>query len=169
VNSGESLWVEKRMNWIDDLQLDSSHFRQPADEASIAAAERKLGINFPEEFREFLRFADGGSYKGFVIYSLGEGVHSAHQLVPLNELVQGETFPLIAIGLDPFDEDYGFRKSDSSREPCPIYAYRNEEMTTHFLGASFGDFMRRLASASIGADLYPKPEIPWWRKWWRAS
>ena len=118
----------------------------PAARAAIDACQRDLGVTLPAEYLDFLRQSDGG--EGFI----GGGAYlilwPAHQLASLNRAYGVHDFApgLLLIGSNGGGEGFGFdtRSSATPIVMTPFVGLSWE--TAEPMGATFGEFVRRLAN-----------------------
>ena len=129
------------MSW-NDLVPDRSSLLPGADPAAIEAVEAELGTELPQEFVEFLLWADGGqiAQKRFIVYSAGAGIHPAETLLAANR-GRDTAFPLILVGREA-EEEFGFRKSDLSAQTAPVYFFRHDEEDLDKVAGSFREFVK---------------------------
>lgn len=128
------------MSW-NDLIPDRSGLLPGADAAVIKTVEAELGTTLPQEFVDFLLWADGGliAHERFIIYSAGAGIHPAETLLAANR-DRGEDFPLILVAREA-EEEFGFRKSDLPAQSAPVYVYLHEWDEIEKIAGSFREFV----------------------------
>lgn len=128
------------MSW-DDYVPDRSGLLPGADAAAIQAVEVTLGTKLPQEFVDFLRWADGGQIarKRFIVYSAGAGIHPAETLLSANRGCD-TAFPLLVVGREA-EEEFGFKKSDLPAPTSPVYFYRHDEGDLDKIAGSFREFV----------------------------
>jgi len=128
------------MSW-NDIVPDRSGLLPGADAATIQAVEAEIGMKLPQEFVEFLLWADGGqiAQKRFIVYSAGAGIHPAETLLAANR-GHDTAFPLILVGREA-EEEFGFRKSDLPARVAPVYFYRHDEDGLDRIAGSFSEFV----------------------------
>ena len=139
------------MDWSYQTISDRSGLMPPADTATIENLVHRLGVSFPHDYLDFLRFADGGVLPGgtVIIYSAGPGIHPQETLLAANENRSSE-FPLVVVARDAYEE-YGFLKADLAQLPhttatCPVYRYRHETESLEKVADSFADFIQHIVS-----------------------
>ena len=113
-----------------------------ASEAEIKALETELRVCFPNEYRDFLRLADGGQLTpGIILYSVGVGLHPAECLRTANDSKRSES-PLVFVGRFA-EEEFGFRKTDmvTTTKAGPLYLYAHEEDEIRILSDTFTLFL----------------------------
>jgi hypothetical protein len=133
------------MTWPDDIIKDRTRLMPPADPAIIETVAAKLGVRFPADFVDFLRFSDGGVLPGgaVLVYSAGTGPHPAETILAANGGRPPE-FPLLLIARDAYEE-YGFLKSELAQkndQPCAVYKFYHETEEIERAAPSFADFVR---------------------------
>lgn len=101
--------------------------------------QSKLGVTFPEDFREFLLWRDGGQIADghFIVFSAGGGLHPMETLLANNSNAPAD-FPLFAVGRDASNY-FGFRKQDMTAYPCPVCFFLHEEDEQDKVAESFRD------------------------------
>ena len=132
------------MTWPAEVVADCTGLLPGASQATITAVETQLGVRFPEEFVEFLLWADGGQIakKRFIIYSAGNGIHPSETLLQANAHTPPD-FPLLVVGRES-EEEFGFKKTDLPAPSCPIYFYAHEECCLDRTADSFRNFVEAM-------------------------
>lgn len=136
------------MTWPEQLLRDRGELLSPADPGVIEEVARSLGIHFPQEYVEFLLWADGGILPGkrFLLYSVGPGLHPAETILAANRDRPAD-FPLLLIGRDAFEE-FGFLKAElvAPKPTSPLYLWLHETEATKQLASSFSAFIRSIVT-----------------------
>lgn len=93
----------------------------PATEEAVAAAQRDLGVIFPDDYVEFLRHADGAEGLTTVgawlaLYPLAEVLAATQDLRSFDDRFR----PLVVLASDGGEEDYVL---DPRRTPPQIYEW----------------------------------------------
>jgi hypothetical protein len=116
-----------------------------ADNGSIDAVHRSLGLVLPKEFTDYLSQKDGGQMPGggFIVYSAGKGIHPDETLLAANK-GRAANFPLALIGRDAGNE-FGYLKGDLPANSAPIYFYDHESGQQVRVADSFADFVKRVS------------------------
>lgn len=114
-----------------------------ATEATVAAAEKMLGVSLPSSLRDFLRWADGGQLAGktIIVYSAGIGLCSDETLVSANT-DREPGYPLLNIGRDATNE-FGFLKTDLTKGIPPVYFLFHETGELDRVAESFVEFIMK--------------------------
>jgi len=140
------------MSWSYESISDRSGLMPPADSATIDNALSRLGTRLPQDYLDFLQFADGGILPGgtVIVYSAGTGAHPQETLLAANQNRPAD-FPLLLVARDAYEE-FGFLKSDLARLAdtggiCPLYRYWHETESLEKVADSFADFVRRVVSS----------------------
>ncbi len=165
------------MNWADVL-ADWPDLAPPAVDTAVRAAERRLGVTFPAEYRDFLAHADGGPlFVETILYRVGGPETEPASLVAANRARPGD-FPLLAIGHDGPDA-FGFRKVDLDDRTAVAGVYFASGLTWEldYAAPSLAAFLRDLAREGerqqaddddegdeIDDDAAPRGS-PWWARW----
>lgn len=136
------------MSWPTETIKDRTGLMPPADPTQLDTVARRLGVQFPQDYLEFLAFADGGILPGgrLIIYSAGTGIHPSETLLAANEK-RPPDFPLVLIARDAYEE-FGFLKSDlaalgETDRVCPVYVFMHETETLERVAECFADFVRQ--------------------------
>lgn len=133
-------------HWMDDLAPDLKK-EPPASESEIEAAQRAMGVTFPDDYIDVLRWANGwqgslGSEGYLQIWDLSWVVELRRLtlLQPYPESVPG----LIYIAGDGGGEVYGFMIRDGvlGYWQTQVDAFLDEVLVRR--GGSFNEFMRDL-------------------------
>ena len=143
------------MQW-DERVPDKSGLLPGADAARIQAVETDLGIELPREFIDFLLWADGGIIaRWIIIYSAGEGIHPSETLLKANRGLWNGNFPLITVGSDGGEAEFGFKKSDLPADSAPVYCcyIDGSDEDIWRVADSFGEFVEWMfKQAELGRD-----------------
>jgi hypothetical protein len=128
------------MQW-DDVVPDRSGLLPGADAVIVQSVEAELGMRLPQEFVDFLLWADGGqiAQRRFIVYSAGAGIHPSETLLAANR-GRDAGFPLILVGREA-EEEFGFKKSDLPSRSAPVYFYRHDEDGLDKVAGSFREFV----------------------------
>jgi len=134
------------MTWPEDMITERSQLMPPADPSTIARAAERLGVRFPQDYLDFLHFADGGVLPGgtMIVYSAGTGIHASETLRAANE-GRPSDFPVVLVARDGYEE-YGFLKSELAQleekdRSCPVYRFWHETERIELIAPSFTDFV----------------------------
>jgi hypothetical protein len=134
------------MTWPETVISDRSGLKPPADPRDIQRVAERMGVRFPRDYIDFLRFADGGVLPGgtMIVYSVGSGVHPSETLLAANQS-RLENFPLVLIARDAYEE-YGFLKSELAElsvkdRKCGVYRYWHETEHIELIALSFSEFV----------------------------
>lgn len=150
------------MNWTDVL-ADWPDLAPPASDTAVRAAERRLGVTFPAEYRAFLLAADGGPlFTETMMYAVGAGEAGPASLVAANRGRPAD-FPLLAIGHDGPDA-FGFRKVDLVGTAAGVYYALGTTWELDYAAPSLEAFLRQLAREAEHED-DTVTDAPWWARW----
>jgi len=146
------LGEETDVTWHGEIIQDRTGLLPPADPATIESVAARLGVHFPADFVDFLRFADGGILPGgtILVYSAGTGIAPAETILAANECRPPE-FPLLLIARDAYEE-YGFLKSElaslatNENQKCAVYRFYHETEEIEKVADSFADFIRSVVN-----------------------
>lgn len=126
-------------------------FLGEVQEERIAAAEKKLNVCFPEDYRRFLKKYGAGSFGGFEIYGIvpKEEKRSIPNGIWLTEdLREKDKMPehYAAIGFDGFGNYYCIETKKKRNEEAPIVIFvcdPNEELfdESEVVADSFSEFL----------------------------
>jgi len=134
------------MSWPADVIRDRSRLLPPAAGTAVENTAHRLGVVFPQDYMEFLLWADGGILPSgnVLLYSVGPGLHPAETLLAANEN-RPPNFPLLLIGRTAFEE-FGFLRNDLQvhKQTCPVYLYFHETDTYQKIAESFRDFVQKV-------------------------
>lgn len=155
------------MDWADVLAIWPD-LAAPASDAAVRAAERRLGLTFPADYRDFLAHADGGPLFGpeTILYGVGVGETRPGSLVAANRAKPGD-FPLLAIGHDGPDP-FGFRKMDltAGARSAGVYVAAGSTWELNYAAPSLATFLQQLAREAPDDDEDAPPPAPaWWARW----
>ncbi len=116
----------------------SKQLLPPCTSSMVKKIETDLNYRLPEEYKEFLLFADGGMLTDNVIlFSAGAGIHPAETLRAANN--DRQDLPIFLIGRFA-DEEFGFLRKDTDDSHRPVYLYEHEVGDTKKLADSFEAF-----------------------------
>lgn len=136
------------MTWPEQVLRERGELLPPADRDLIENVARSLGVHFPQDYVEFLLWADGGILPGkrFLLYSLGPGLHPEETLLAANRDRPADV-PLLLIGRDAFEE-FGFLKGElvAPKPTSPLYFWQHETETTIQLADSFAAFISSIVT-----------------------
>ncbi|HEY5772414.1 MAG TPA: SMI1/KNR4 family protein [Chitinophagaceae bacterium] len=126
---------------ISEDYAESNIFYPPAQIAVISSVEKSLGINFPQDYVDFLLTTNG--YDG----KLGESYSVFTQIEKVEEYssnYRGQAFPwAIYIGTDGGNEMY-IIDTRSPKYNFGLLPYIGEESDFINLGSTFEEFVRHL-------------------------
>jgi SMI1-KNR4 cell-wall len=116
-----------------------SGMQQPCSPTLLRSIEEELKFRLPEEYKQFLLFADGGTPTEHVIlFSCGHGIHPAETLRAANK--DREKLPVYFIGRFA-EEEFGFLRKDTGKLQRPVYLYEHETCESRKLADSFEEFL----------------------------
>lgn len=119
----------------------------PCSASALKSIEADLGYRFPEEYQDFLLFADGGMpTDNVILFSAGKGIHPAETLRSANN--DRQNLPLVFIGRFA-EEEFGFLRNDCEKHRRPVHVYEHETGRTKQLASSFEAFMRAVALGKL--------------------
>lgn len=124
--------------------MKSMDFNSPASEKGINDVELEMGINFPDQYKEFMMESNGAEG------SIGENsylaIWSVEEIVPLNKDAKVEEFTpgLVFFASDGGGMAYAFDKRD---ENVPIVEIPDDSIhieDAKLIGKTFNDFLQNL-------------------------
>jgi len=134
------------MSWPKDVITSGGELMPPADPVVIDQVLKQLGVRLPQDYLDFLHFADGGVLPGgtMIVYSAGPGIHPSETLLAANR-DRPRDFPMLLVSRDAYEE-YGFLKSELKQleqgsRLCPVYRYRHENEEVEQVAPSFREFV----------------------------
>ena len=130
-------------NWNETIGTANHNLLPGATPSSVASAEAQLGTALPSEYKEFLKFADGGylNNRTIILFSAGKGVHPSETLAAANHSLPAD-HPLLIIGRTAY-EDFGFRRSDLALPSPAVFLYRHEGRRLTKLAESLQTFLHQ--------------------------
>ncbi len=132
------------MKTDDIFQLSGLAPRGPAQAGDIQAAEQKLGVRFPDDYRAFLQASDG--LEGFVGEDAYLMLWYAKEVAELNEGYSVAEFApgLVLIGTDGGDTGYGFTQKGGGHQYVQVPLVGMSADAIEPKGRSLSDLVRGL-------------------------
>ena len=122
------------------------------DSVVLSHAEKSLGVSFPPEYREFLLHANGGEGivggESYLILDRAEDLVDFHVRAKMPDLFPG----FVAIGTDGGGTGFAFDFANSVTRIVAYDPVSSSPEDRWFVGASFWEFLKRLARITCGID-----------------
>jgi hypothetical protein len=130
----------------DDDEIEG--LEPPASDSDITTAEKRLSFTFPEDFRNFLGYWNGGSVHEVCVY--GVGSEDEFDIVEFNKRSHSEDFPkeFIAFASTVVGDIFCFQRDwgEEDEQESPVFLYDAENGTAVETAESFLSWLEHLPS-----------------------
>lgn len=126
---------------FDFLKAEKNTLCQGASDQLLAQVQETLGIKFPNELIEFLKFSDGCVVKGHAIFfSCGSGVDESERILNFNNPESVKIF----LRIGRFSEnEFGYRGTDIQKSDPAIYILNHETDEVSLLTSNLTELLEQ--------------------------